>query len=99
MSKDLLSPKDPAEIIAVTLDFTELTTTIQSAVWSVAVLKGTDVNVATMLQGAPSNSGGLTTHLIKNGVSGNLYLVRADVTLASGGKYALAARLPVQTLA
>lgn len=95
---NVLSPKDPAEIIAVTFDFTNVAATFASAAWTISVIDGADANPAAMLYGAPSNSGACSTHLIQGGIAGNIYLLRADITLSSGEKYALAGRMAVQTL-
>ena len=90
-----LTPKDPTEIIPIIFDFTALLSTITSiSDVSVSVKTGTDINVGTMKQGVADISGTSIIQLIKNGVAGNTYIVRAEV-ISGSQKYVLAAILPV----
>lgn len=90
-------PKDPFDIWPVTFDFVRLVPVFDSAVWSIAVASGVDPGVASMLFGAAVSDGARTTQLIRNGVSGAVYLLRADIT-AGPAKYSLAAYLSVRQL-
>src|SRR5690554_1235962 len=88
-------PKDPAEVWSVTFNFSKITSTIDSATWSIECVSGTDPDVATMLLGVPQISGGKTIQLIRNGVHGNVYLVRVDA-IKGVEKFTLVAYLKVK---
>jgi len=92
-----LTPKDPLEIVPITFDFTAILSSITS-ITSVAITvrTGTDASASAMIEGAAQISGLTVIQLVKNGVVGNTYIVRADVVSGSE-KYALSAILPVET--
>lgn len=89
-----LTPKDPAETIPITFDFSSLLTSISESSVAVTVLSGTDGSVGSMLSGAAQASGSSLIQAIQAGIAGNKYLVRA---LATGpeGTFVLSTVLPV----
>lgn len=92
--------KDPDEIVTFTFPFgEELGVAIISAVdyLTGAVVNGTDPDVATMINGAASISGGDVLQSIRNGVQGCDYKFRCRVTLSDGRKLVRAIDLPVRS--
>lgn len=70
------APKRAAEIEVFTINFVNKLLpgeTILSAVWSIAVVAGTDANPSTMLQGGAAISGSTVSQIIKGGVPGVRY--------------------------
>jgi hypothetical protein len=93
----LLSAKDPAEIIPITFDFSSVVTTITSvSSVSVSIKTGIDATVATMIECTAQIVGTTVVQLIKAGLSDVTYTVRAEI-LSGTQKYVLAATLPVTT--
>jgi len=87
-----------AEIIPIIFDFTAMLNTITSInSVSITVKTGIDANVSAMIEGVPQISGTSIIQLIKNGVAGASYYIRADV-VSGAEKYALAAILPVESV-
>jgi hypothetical protein len=98
MRVDRIAAKDPAEIVPVTFDFSALAASIDSIVAVTASVKsGADPSVGAMLYGAATISGTEVRQLVRNGVSGAIYLLRADIAKGSE-RYALACYLPVEAL-
>ena len=97
MGLDSFDSKAPAEVVPVAFDFEALTSSIDSAVISITVKNGTDVNVLTMILGAEQIDGTEVKQLIQNGVDQVVYLIRADVTKGSE-KYALASYMKCEEL-
>lgn len=92
-----VSSKAPAEIVPVTFNFSKLVTLIDSAVITNTVVTGTDASSATMLLNAATITGATVTQLIRNGVDGNIYRIRAEIVSGSA-KYAMAMDLPIKEL-
>lgn len=91
----VFSPKDPAEIITLTYDYSRLLDRIDSvAAVSVAVHKGEDAAPAMLLLAAPVISDTQVLQLVQGGLPGVFYQVRIDV-LVGPERYALSAILPV----
>jgi len=90
-----LTPKDPAEVIPVTFDFSGLLTSISSSSVEITVVNGTDGSVGSMLSGAAQASGASLIQAIQAGVSGNRYSL---IALATGpeGTFVLATVLQVE---
>jgi len=95
MATKVLSPKDAAEVIPVTFDFSNLVTTIDSAeTTTVTTYSGIDATPSSLIQGDPIVSEPVIVQMIRGGVNGNSYKLRA--TIVSGSeKYVLSAILPV----
>lgn len=95
MATKQISSKDPAETILVVFDFSELLTVIDSIVGvSIALKSGADTNASGMLQGEPQFDGTKVMQLIKGGVNGASYKLRAEV--ATGPEqFVLTGILPV----
>lgn len=97
--------KTPEEIIDVTFDFTdslEVGETVQSAVVSVSLRKGTDTIPSAILSGSPTVQTPFVVQRVINGVTGCQYNVKCLATTAgtgAGRKYELIAVLPVRSLA
>jgi hypothetical protein len=92
-----IDPKDPVEIIPVTFNFGKLVSQIDTAVVSISVIEGTDENVQSMILGQYQITGAILKQLIRNGVNGARYLIKAVVTDSGGLKYALACYMTVKT--
>lgn len=102
MSRKTLDPKDPAEVIVLTWDYTaalDATETITGAQTSTALLSGADAApIDLTLSGSPIIAGGLIKQAVTGGQAGANYLVRCQATLAPSGRIlVLAATLPVRT--
>ena len=91
-----LSPKDPAEIVPITFDFSALVTAVDSVTVTCTVKTGTDAAAASMLDGSVVISAGRVVQRIKNGIDGVRYVLRADAVSGSE-RYALTALLPVDS--
>jgi hypothetical protein len=92
-----IDPKDPVEIIPVTFNFGKLISQIETVVVTISVVEGTDNDVANMIFGSYQVSGSTLKQLIRNGVHGTRYLIKAVVTDSGGLKYALACYMTVKT--
>jgi hypothetical protein len=83
-----LSPKDPAEVITVTADFsTELAAgeTIRVPTNTITTVpEGRDPNAADMLIGTPEVVGGQVLQMLEGGIDGTTYLVTCVAPLSSG---------------
>ncbi len=91
----MLDSKDPAEIVPITFDFSELVTSIDSIVQvTCADPSGTDAAATAMLDGSPVVAGQLVIQRIKNGIHNVNYTLRAEI-LSGSLKYALTDVLPV----
>lgn len=103
MSRKTLDPKDPAEVIVLTWDYTaalDATETITGAQTSTALISGADdAPIDLTLSGSPIIAGGgLIKQAVTGGQAGANYLVRCQATLAPSGRIlVLAATLPVRT--
>lgn len=93
--------KDPSEIVTVTFDFTsELGSETISGSPTVTneVAGGTDAAFASMLNGAPSASGGnKVLQSVKLGVHGVNYKLKALVNTSASRTLVLSAILPVRS--
>lgn len=81
------SPSDPSESEVYSFDFSRdlgANETISTAVWSIAVVVGTDANAANRLSGAPVNSGQITSQRVAGLLAGVVYQLRARVTTSAG---------------
>lgn len=95
MATKQFTGKDSAEIVPLTFDFSAVLSTITSvSSVSVRIKSGIDVNVASMLEGAAQIQGTKVVQLVKAGVNGASYVVRAEV-FSGAEKYVLSALLPV----
>jgi len=102
MSRKTLDPKDPAEVIVLTWDYTaalDATETITGAQTSTALLSGADdAPIDLTLSGSPIIAGGQIKQAVTGGQAGANHLVRCQATLAPSGRIlVLAANLPVRT--
>lgn len=99
MSTETFDPKDPAEIVPLTFDFTALTDTPSSPVMSVARHSGTAdaSDLSLMLVGSPQVVGAKVLQKVQGGVDLANYKFRCDVAGPDGCHWALAGLLPVQT--
>lgn len=90
-------PKDPAECWPVPFLFGRVLTALDSITVSIGVARGLpDPDAAAMLLGAAEISGANAVQMIRGGVPGNTYLVRATAT-RNTEVYVLAATLEVRT--
>lgn len=97
---DVLSPKDPEEIIIVGVDFTDVLggETATLVAWECSVLTGAaDAGAAAMLSGAPINADApIFKHKVINGLDGRVYKLRVEVTTNAGRLLVGCAYLPVK---
>ena len=99
MSDGTFDPKDPSASDVFALDFADdMATgeTLSTATFAIAVLDGTDADVADMLSGAASVVGTEARQRIIAGVAGVTYDVRAVVTTSAGNTKVGCATLVVQ---
>jgi len=93
-----LDPKDPAEIIDVTMDFAALASAITSPVVTIERTGGPpDATPSAMLSGSASVTGTTIRQRLINGVNGTDYLLRFQGTGSDGQRFVEAARLSVRT--
>lgn len=91
----LLSSKATDEIIPLSFDFSNLVKSIDSVVITVSVRKGVDASPADLLLSSAVINSSMVQQLIKSGVEGVIYKVKASIS--SGDiKYSLSAYLPVK---
>ena len=81
-----LPPKDPAEKVVITFDFTDILTPISSPVVSIFE-KGTATDLySTMGVGVFQLTGNTVLQLIQGGTSGKQYDIRCQVDILSTGE-------------
>ena len=94
----MISPKDPAEIITVSFDFSALSETVSAAAVSAAWHDGTaDPAAQAIVSGAAQVQGAMVLQQIVGGQAGTTYRLRCQVDLPDGRRYVLATVLPVRT--
>lgn len=92
------SPKDPAEIVVITFDFSEIATAVATPTITVTHKRGTaDATPALMLAGAAVASGLRVQQVIQGGQAGADYILRCQVEANDGQRFVLAGTLPVRT--
>jgi hypothetical protein len=99
MTRRTLAPKDPAEILVVTWDYTaalDVGETIVSAVTTADAFAGSSSNPVA-LWGSPLIATPEVRQTISGGSDGSSYILRCVATLSSGRILVLAATLPVRT--
>lgn len=92
------SPKDPAEQIFYSIDFSALLgtgETLGTASASMRVTSGTDAAPSAMLSGLPVITGSIVSQLVIGGVAGSTYLLGISVTTSTGQTFVEAAPLKV----
>lgn len=94
---ETLDGKAPYEVIPVTLDFSPIVSTIDNAFVSISVYHGADASYQSMLLGAFVVDGASVGQLIRNGVNGVIYLIRANI-ISGNERYSLGVYLPVREL-
>jgi len=93
----LLSDKDPQEVIPITFDLKKLMHSIDSATVSVSVKSGIDNNPADLLYSSVKISDAKVSQLIKGGIDGVVYLIRINANKGSE-KYSHAVYLKVKAI-
>jgi len=93
----LLSDKDPQEVIPVTFDFKKLMNSIDSATVSISVKSGADNIPENLLYSSVKISDAKVSQLIKGGIDGVVYLIRINATKGSE-KYSHAVYLKVKAI-
>lgn len=91
-----LSPKDPAEQITVTFDFSALLSSISAATVQCKVIFGADATPAAILSGSAVIAGNVVRQVVIGGVDSVVYSIRCQAT-GPEGVFVLAARLTVTT--
>lgn len=91
----MFSPKDPAEIITITFDFSALSASVSAPTISVTPVFSIDASASAILSGGPQVTGAQVKQLVQGGVSGAYYDLKCTVTAADGSKYVLSEILPV----
>ena len=101
MTTQTLSPKDPAEIIVVSFDFSLAMlvgeTISPSPSVTASSVSGPDTSPSSILSGTAAVSGSIVSQQIINGLDGATYKLRCLATLSSGRRLALAGLLPCVT--
>lgn len=92
-----LKPKDPAESIVVTFDFSANAISVSAPVVSVRVISGTDAAPSALLSGSPQVQGATVLQRIVGGVSGVWYELRCQADDPSGNRWVATDDLPVVT--
>lgn len=93
-----LSPKDPAEIITLTFDFTALAAAVQSPVITAEVASGVaDATPGAILSGSAQVNGTQVLQQVVGGLNGTSYRLRCQVDTPDGKRWVLSAVLPVKT--
>ena len=91
------SPKDPAEIITITFDFSEIATSISSPVVEATHKRGTtDAAPSAVLSGSAAVSGLKVLQTVLGGLAGADYVLRCQVEANDGQRFVLAGTLPVR---
>ena len=94
----ILDPKDPAEIVPITFEFVDLTSTPSSPTIAIQRLSGADDPTPTaMLLGAPQVVGSQVRQKVQGGVNGAIYGLRCEVNDADANHWVIPAKLPVET--
>lgn len=94
----MVDSKLAEEIIPVSFDFIRLINTIDSVEsLAITVKDGVDTNVGAMLIGSPVINEATVSQLVKEGVAGVIYRIKAKV-ISGSEKYTLALDLPVREL-
>jgi hypothetical protein len=93
----IFQPKDPAESLVITFDFSDELAAVDSASVSLSVISGTDPASATMLEGPAQVSGATVMQRVRLGVDQVNYKIKCTATATGDDIRALAAVLPVQT--
>lgn len=97
MRIETLTETAPGEVIPISIDFKHLVSSIDSVIITVSVKQGVDANPIDSIVGSYQIVGTDIRQLIKAGLDGVVYLIRADIT--SGDlKYSGAVYLPVKEL-
>jgi len=93
-----LSPKDPAEIITVTFDFSALADAVSSPLITCTTIAGrVDASVQAMLSGDPQITDKKVLQRIIGGLDGNTYKIRCQANDADGERWVLSGELVVAT--
>ena len=96
-STQQFDPKDPAEIVPLTFDFSALAASVSTPVIQVTRIAGdADPNPAAMLIGSAQISGAKVVQKAGGGLDGR-YKIRCDVNGDGGAHWALTGTLPVET--
>lgn len=94
----MMSPKDPAEIVTVTFDFSGLATAISSPQLTCAIDSGrVHDNVQSMLFGVAQIDGLVVRQRVIGGLHGNTYKLRCAVDDADGEHWVVADILTVKS--
>lgn len=88
--------KDPADVVTVEFDFSDLADSVTSPQVTIAVLAGADPGVAAMLDGSPTVSGARVFHRIAAGLDGVDYALQCFADNGSD-RYSIEAILPVRS--
>jgi hypothetical protein len=99
MSIFIFSPKDPQETVLYTFDFRNLmqgSETLQSSVWSIAVVSGTDLNPNAMLT-TPILTQTTSAMLITGGISAVTYQITVTANTSNGQVLKMTGQLEVLT--
>jgi hypothetical protein len=80
---DWLDSKTPGEITAVSFDFKNVVSSVDSVESvSITIKQGIDAGVNNMLLNTATLTGLVVTQLIRNGIDGNTYLITATINKA-----------------
>lgn len=92
------APKDPAETVWLTFDFSALTESVSSPEVTATRHAGTaDESPSSILTGSPTIDGAKVLHKVTAGTAGTDYALRCAVDAPDGSHYVLAGVLPVRT--
>lgn len=88
-------PKDPAETITVTFDFSALTDAVTGPTVTATLETGTDADPSAILSGVPQVSGALVLQQVIAGNAPAKYHLRCVATASDDSIYVVAGTLPV----
>jgi hypothetical protein len=100
MSIQSFSPKDPEEVIVLTVKFDNLLggaeTITGTPVFTAERQDGTTEDTSAMISGTATVQGGSALQLIAGGTNGATYLIRAKVTTSAGRTLVGGGLLPIK---
>ncbi|NOR69802.1 MAG: hypothetical protein GQ532_08950 [Methylomarinum sp.] len=91
----LLDSKAVDEVIPVSFDFSRLLSSIDSVIVTITVRKGVDATPSTLLFNTAEIKGTMVSQLIKSGIDGVIYKIKAKA-ISGDLQYSLPAYLPVK---
>lgn len=89
-SYNTFSPKDPAEVWQLSVDFAKILITgetLSSSAWYVTTYSGVDASPSAILLGTPSIVGTKSKHTVTDGLDGVMYRIKVVAETSLGNTY------------